>query len=102
MGKISKGGKNFEKFKNWPKLMMSVVYVYSEQGLKKIEKSNFEGCAQEMAHSKAFNKRFQKSAHMLKTNFFKSSYEAFLGTFLADSEDLKTLSAYISPQYRLI
>ena len=68
-------------------------------GVKKIEKINPDGYAQEMSHSKALNKRFQKSAHMLKTNFFKSSYEAFLETFLADSEDLKTLSAYISAQY---
>ena len=71
-------------------------------GVEKIEKMNLNGYAQEMAHSKALNKRFQKSAHMLKTNFFKSSYEKFLGTFLADSEEPKTLSAYISAQYRLI
>ena len=63
---------------------------------------NFDGYAQEIAHSKARNKRFQKSAHMLKTNVFESSYEAFLGTFFVDSKDLKTLSAYISAQYRLI
>ena len=59
---------------------------------------NFDGYAQEMAHSKARNKRFQKSAHMLKTNVFESSYEAFLETFLADYEELKTLSMHISAQ----
>ena len=59
---------------------------------------NFNGCAQEVAHSKARNERFQKSAYLLKTNVFKPSYEAFLGTFLADSKDLKTMSVYISAQ----
>ena len=52
---------------------------------------NFYRYAQEMAHSKDRNKRFHKSANLLKTNVFKPSYEAFLGTFLADSKDLKTL-----------
>ena len=68
------------------------------QGLKKIEKINFDGYAQQMVHSKAHNKRFQKSARMLKTDVFESNYEAFLETFLADYEELKTLSAYISAQ----
>ena len=68
---------------------MSVLYHH--RGLKKIEKMNFNGCAQDVAHSKARNKRFQKSAQMLKKHVFKPSYGAFLGTFLADSKDLKTL-----------
>ena len=46
------------------------------------KKINFDGYAQEMAHSKARNKRFQKSAHLLKTNVFKSSYGALFCNLL--------------------
>ena len=67
-------------------------------GVEKIKKMNLDKYAKEIIHSKARNERFQKSAYLLKTNVFKPSYEAFLGTFLADSKDLKTLSAYISAQ----
>ena len=70
---------------------MNVLYDVVEN----IEKIIFDGYAQEMVHSKARNKRFQKSARMLKTNVFESSYDAFLETFLAQYEELKTLSAQI-------
>jgi hypothetical protein len=61
-------------------------------------KIDFDGYAQAIAHSKARNKRFWISAHLLKTNVFKPSYGAFFVTLLADPEDLKTLSAHISAQ----
>ena len=64
----------------------------------KIEKIDFDEYAQVIAHSKARNKRLQKSAHLLKTNVIKPSYGACFVTLLADPEVLKTLSAHISAQ----
>jgi hypothetical protein len=61
------------------------------------EKIDFDRYAQGMAHSKAHNKGFWKSAHLLKTNVFKSSNGAFFVVLLADSEDFKHFErAYLS------
>jgi hypothetical protein len=63
---------------------------------KAIKKIDFDG-AHGMAHSKARNKRFRKSAHLFTTNVFKSSYGAFFVTLLANPEDFENSErAYLS------